>query len=163
MRPYKENNALAGFCHDGTTTMEYFSINLKENYRALIILNKEARRRALDWESSDFWEWVSPLVWWSLLFPLRSTGSRGKNAQLKKATKSPSVNKNNINNTTWRSRFTSFIIYGVTERSLTSLKSLMILACPKEFGLPVVSYWINLYADDTWVTVGRMWFALISL
>ena len=28
--------------------MEYFSINLKENYRALIILNKEARRRALD-------------------------------------------------------------------------------------------------------------------
>ena len=49
-----------------------------------------------------------------------------------------------------------------TERSLTSLKSLIILACHREFGLPVVSCWINLYADDTWVTAERMWFALIS-
>ena len=49
-----------------------------------------------------------------------------------------------------------------TERSLTSLKSLIILACHREFGLPVVSCWINLYANDTWVTAERMWFALIS-
>ena len=65
--------------------MEYFSIKLKENYLAFIILNKEAKETCFRPRIERFLRVGQSVGMMKSSFPLLSTRSRGKNAQLKKS------------------------------------------------------------------------------